>query len=276
MGDKAIWRRATRSRALFLSTAVALNSKQLQPLFDWFHKRLHVSGVGGWAPLFSVEYSQKNGNEGIIDFLTAADLAVSDMRIVEGEFTPEMLPRNMPAELKQSIAENLVGSKTVDVFLKHHAPTGMSAEIDIDEESHGTQKMFALAGPWLDSLEQGNVIVFDELHDNLHPELLRYLVTRFHDPVMNSHGAQLIFSTHDTSILNRDMFRRDQIWLCSRDESLGTRVYPLSDFRKRRGDEDIERAYLSGRFGAIPFISSEHDQPSSSTLSDGTRETPSP
>ena len=159
------------------------------------------------------------------------------MRIVEDEFTLDMLPRDMPAVLKQRVAKDLAGSKRVDVLLKHQPVEGSPAELDIDEESHGTQKMFALAGPWIDSLQQGNVIVFDELHDNLHPELLRFLVTRFHDPVVNARGAQLIFSTHDTSILNSDIFRRDQVWLCTRDESLRTSVYSLSDFRKRRGYE---------------------------------------
>ena len=254
-GDKEVWRRATRSQALFLATAVSLNSKQLTPVFDWFHKRLHVAGIVGWAPSFSVEYSQTTDKNAIIDFLNSADLTVSDMRVVEDEFTLEMLPHDMPTELKKTLTKDLAGTKRVDVFLSHQPAKGTSAELDIDDESHGTQKMFALAGPWLDSLQQGNVIVFDELHDNLHPELLRFLVTRFHDPVVNCHGAQLIFSTHDTSILSGDVFRRDQVWLCERDESLGTSVYPLSDFKKRRNDEDMERAYLSGRFGALPFVS---------------------
>ena len=273
MGDKEVWRRATRSQALFLSTAVSLNSEQLRPLFDWFHKRLHVAGVGGWEPGFSVKYSEKNGKDEILDFLTAADLAVSDMRIVEHEFSLDMLPGDMPTELQKRIAKDLADIKRVDVFLQHQPKGGTPAELDLDEESHGTQKMFALAGPWLDSLRQGNVIIFDELHDNLHPELLRFLVARFHDPDVNSHGAQLIFSTHDTSILSRDVFRRDQVWLCGRDESLATSVYPLSDFWTRRG-EDLERAYLSGRFGALPFISSENDKPpTESRLRDGTRKT---
>ena len=114
--------------------------------------------------------------------------------------------------------------------------------------------MFALAGPWIDSLTRGNVIVLDELHDNLHPELVRFLVGQFHDPVANRHGAQLIFSTHDTSILDRDLLRRDQIWLCGRDERLETSVLPLSDFRPRHGDENLEQAYRAGRFGALPYV----------------------
>ena len=261
-GDREVWRRATRPQALFLSTAISLNNTQLRPLFDWFHERLHVAGVGGWTPNFSLEYCRENDQADIVNFLAAADLAVTDIRIVEKDFSPEMLPKDMPTELKKGIAEKLSGKRTVeDVFLRHQMIGGKSAELDIDEESHGTQKMFALAGPWLDSLAEGNVIVFDELHDNLHPALVRFLINRFHDPESNPHGAQLVFSTHDTSILDQDMFRPDQIWFCERDEHLETSLFPLSDFRPRRGVENLEKAYLAGRFGALPYIQGSGRQP---------------
>ena len=256
-GDREVWRRATRPQALFLSTAISLNSTQLRPLFDWFRERLHVASVGGWDRSFSLEYCRETDQAEIVDFLTAADLAVADIRIVEKDFSPDMFP-----ELKD-LAEKLSGEGTwVDVFLKHQPIGGESAELDLDEESHGTQKMFALAGPWLDSLAKGNVIVFDELHDNLHPALVRFLINRFHDPEANPYGAQLIFSTHDTSILDRDMFRPDQIWFCERNEHLETRLFPLSDFRPRRSVEDLEKAYLAGRFGALPYIRGSGRQPS--------------
>ena len=265
-GDREVWRRATRPQALFLSTAISLNSTQLRPLFDWFRERLHVASVGGWDRSFSLEYCREIDQADIIDFLTAADLAVADIRIVEKDFSPDMFPKDMPSELRdiaQNIAERLAEKRTVvDVFLRHQPIDGKSAELDLDEESHGTQKMFALAGPWLDSLAKGNVIVFDELHDNLHPALVRFLINRFHDPEANPYGAQLIFSTHDTSILDRDMFRPDQIWFCERNEHLETRLFPLSDFRLRRSVEDLEKAYLAGRFGALPYIRGSGRQPS--------------
>ena len=255
-GDREVWRRATRPQTLFLSTAVSLNSTQLLPLFNWFRERLLVASLGGWSPSFSVEYCNKNQTD-IVDFLTAADLAVTDIQIVEKELSKDATP-----EMK-AFAEKLAEKGTwVDVFLRHQPIGGKSAELEMDEESHGTQKMFALAGPWLDSLAKGNVIVFDELHDNLHPALVRFLVNRFHDPEANPYGAQLIFSTHDTSILDRDVFRPDQIWFCERNEHLETRLFPLSDFRLRRGVEDLEKAYLAGRFGALPYIRGSSHQPS--------------
>lgn len=253
VGDREVWKRATRPQSLFLSTAVSLNSKQLQSLFDWFRERLHVVGVEGWSPLFSLEYCESE-SPAVVDFLTAADLAVTDIRIVEKEFSPEMLPEDMPGELKQSLARNLAGTKAFDTFLRHQPSDSESEELHMAQESHGTQKMFALAGPWLDSLAEGNVVVCDELHDNLHPELVRFLVARFHDQQANKRGAQLIFSTHDTSILSRDVFRRDQVWFCERSSRLETTLFSLAEFRAGRGDENLERAYLGGRFGALPYI----------------------
>ena len=246
-GDREVWKRATRPQALFLSTAVSLNSAQLRPVFDWFRKRLHIAGVGGWPPTFTLEYYDKNGASDVLSFLAAADLATADMRTVEHVISPDEIPSDM-------LTENLAGRKIVDVFLKHQPRDAPPKELNLDDESDGTQKMFALAGPWLDSLAKGNVIVFDELHDNLHPALVRFLVNRFHDPKTNPSGAQLVFTTHDTSVLDRDLFRPDQIWLCERNDRLETSLFPLSDFRLRRGVENLERAYLSGRFGGIPYI----------------------
>ena len=252
-GDREVWKRATRANDLFLSTAVALNSRQLEPVSDWFHKRLHVAGLGGWDFDFSVEYCEKN-RAALLDFLTVADLAVSDIRVVERD------------SLRES-AEGLGGGRIEEIILQHRPKGGAPAELDMDEESHGTQKVFALAGPWLDSLAEGNIILFDDLHDHLHPELVRFLVGRFHDPSANPHGAQLVFTTHDTSILDREVFPVDQIWLCERNDRLETTIYPLSDFKPRRGVENLGRAYLSGRFGALPYIPgssrrlSESDRP---------------
>jgi ABC-type transport system involved in cytochrome c biogenesis ATPase subunit len=261
-GDRQVWRRATRPRALFLSTAVALNSVQLLPLFNWFRERLVVIvGYREVSPRFSLRYCEESERSEIVDFLAASDLAVTDIRIVERGSSPDAVAENgATAALGSEIREDSIAN-AVDVLLQHQPDSGEPAELDISEESDGTRKMFALAGPWLDSLTRGNVIVLDELHDNLHPELVRFLVAQFHDPAVSRHGAQLIFSTHDTSILDRNLLRRDQIWLCGRDERLETSVVPLSDFRTRHREENLEQAYRAGRFGAVPYVRrSRHDQ----------------
>ena len=255
LGDREVWRRATRDNALFLSTAATLNSTGLRPLYDWFKKRLHVAGIGGWDSSYSAQCAQGERKEAVVRFLQAADLAVSDLRVAERETTEDMISDELPSAMREEAERSLVGEKTHGVRLVHQAPTGRLVELELNEESDGTQKMFALAGPWIDVLEKGHVVVVDELHDNLHPMLVRHLVERFHDKALDS-DAQLVFSTHDTSILNQDVFRRDQIWFCERNARHETELVPLSDFRPRKGMENLERSYLAGRYGAVPFIRS--------------------
>ena len=253
--DREVWRRATRNNALFLSTAATLNSAQLEPLFDWFETCLHVVGIGGWSPLYSARRGQGDCKTAMLGFLQAADLAVSDLRVVDREVTEDMIPDEVPPAIREGMKATWVGENAYEVHLVHQDPRGRPVELDLGEESDGTQKMFALAGPWIDVLEKGHVVVVDELHDNLHPMLVRHLVERFHDPALES-DAQLVFTTHDTSILSQDVFRRDQIWFCERNERHETALVPLSDFRPRKGLENLERGYLAGRYGAVPYIRS--------------------
>jgi AAA15 family ATPase/GTPase len=126
--------------------------------------------------------------------------------------------------------------------------------LDLKEESDGTRKVFALAGPWLAALEKGSVLIVDELNDHLHPNLVKFLVQMFHDNRLNRYNAQLIFTTHETSILTQDVFRRDQIWFTEKDEFNATTLYPLSDFSPRKGVENLEKHYLQGRYGALPYF----------------------
>ena len=129
----------------------------------------------------------------------------------------------------------------VDIKTIHQSDAGVSIPLDFEEESDGTKKIFSFAGPWMDSLSKGYVLVVDELHDSLHPEMV---------------NAQLIFTTHETSVLSQEVFRRDQIWFCEKDDNQATSIYPLTDFSPRKNRENIESGYLSGRYGALPFIKS--------------------
>ena len=115
-------------------------------------------------------------------------------------------------------------------------------------------EILRLSGSWLDTLNFGHVVVVDELDNSLHPALVAFLVGRFHDPEMNTKGAQLIFSTHDATILSQNRFRRDQIWFCERNSYQETQLYSLTDFKPRKDLENLERSYLSGRYGALPYL----------------------
>jgi len=117
----------------------------------------------------------------------------------------------------------------------------------------GTQRLFALAGPVLDILERGQFLVVDELESSLHPYLVGQLIDLFHDPRRNAKGAQILFSTHNTNLLDLKRFRRDQIWFVQKDASEASSLEPLSDY-KVRNMLSLEKAYLQGRFGGVPIL----------------------
>lgn len=254
VGEKQLWQRSTRENALFLSTAVQLNSEQLQPIYDWFKTTLRMANVRGWDAGFSASLCEKNEKTQIMEFLHAADLNIEDVIVEAKPFDVKELPDDMPEYVKKVLADEMEDKKLVDIKLVHKSSEGEKITFDFEDESDGTQKLFAFAGPWLDSLANGYVLFIDELHDNLHPRLVQFLVQLFHSSETNPKNAQLIFTTHETSILNQDVFRRDQIWFCEKDRQQATVLYPLTDFSPRKGRENLELAYFSGRYGALPYI----------------------
>ena len=120
-------------------------------------------------------------------------------------------------------------------------------------ESEGTLQMFAVSTPILEALEKGHVLFIDELDTSLHPLLVRSLVEMFHNPDINRCNAQLIFNTHDTTLLDQSLFRRDQIWFTEKDADGAADLYSLLDFSPRK-NEALAKGYLQGRYGAIPFL----------------------
>lgn len=256
-GKKLLWQETTRSNALFLSTAVQLNSQQLKPVFEWFANTLHVARFGRWHPGFSIKICEKeNTKQKVINFLKAADVDIDDIEMEKEKFDPQNLPDDFPDEIKRHLEAKLKDESMVRIRTVHELESGRKILFDLDDESDGTQKIFALAGPWLDTLENGHILIIDELHDNLHPLMVKFLVSLFHNNATNPKNAQLIFTTHDTSILNQEVFRRDQIWFCEKDDRQTTTVYPLTDFSPRKNVENLERGYLSGRYGALPYLKS--------------------
>ena len=257
LGDREVWRRATRPDALFLSTAISLNSEQLKPVHEWFTHHLQIRTRGYWPKAFTLDYCEAGGKESIVRFLHSADLAISDLEITREPREETSFASKLSDVVSGRLLERLT-TGVATVTLSHTPDDGTSGNIELEDESDGTRKIFALAGPWIDTLKNGYTVVLDELHDNLHPNLVRFLVDCFHNPTLNKNGAQLLFSTHETAILNHEIFRRDQIWFCERDKNLSTSLYALSEFKTRRGMVNLERAYLAGRFGALPFINSDH------------------
>ena len=256
-GKKQMWQEATRPNALFLSTAIQLNNQQLKPVFEWFSKTLHVAGFGRWHPGFSIKACEnEKAKNNILRFLKAADIDIDDVKLEYEKFNPDDLPSDIPDDVRTQLEKEFRDKSLVNVKTAHTLKSGKKVFFDLDNESDGTQKIFALSGPWLDTLENGFTLIIDELHDNLHPLMVKFLVDLFHNKETNPKNAQLIFTTHDTSILNQDVFRRDQVWFCDKDRDQSSCLYPLTDFSPRKGADNLERGYLAGRYGALPYLRS--------------------
>lgn len=253
-GEKQLWQKSTRENALFLSTAVQLNSEQLQPIYDWFNNTLRMANIASWSPRFSASLCEKSEKAQVMDFLHATDLNIEDIIVEKKPFDANALPDDMPEQLKNAIAVDLKDKQLINIKTVHKSIEGETVPFEFKDESDGTQKLFAFAGPWIDSLANGYVLFIDELHDNLHPRLVQFLVQLFHNNETNPKNAQLVFTTHETSILNQEVFRRDQIWFCEKGKDQATTLYPLTDFSPRKGRENLELAYLSGRYGALPYV----------------------
>ena len=135
-----------------------------------------------------------------------------------------------------------------------HRGEGKPVTFGLEDESDGTQTWFRLIGPVFSALRLGQVLLLDEIDASLHPRLSARLIEIFQDPLTNSRGAQLIFTSHDTSLLNS--LNRDEVWLTERAPNATTRLVGLAEFRGERVRKslNLERAYLQGRFGAVPEV----------------------
>jgi uncharacterized protein len=254
IGQKEIIKTATRANALFLSTAIQLNNDQLKPIFNWFLGKLDVILPGVKINLqFTIDQcSSEQGKQRILSFMNAADISIANIQFEKKAFDPVMVPPILIPELRDKVIADLYGKELTSVRFLHDSKTG-GGILDLNDESQGTQKLFAFAGPWLDVLSKGKVLVVDELDTSLHPLLVRHLVSLFHNPKTNPLNAQLLISTHDTTLLDPDNYRRDQVWFTEKDDHGTTRLYSLAEFKPRK-NEAFERGYLKGRYGALPFI----------------------
>jgi hypothetical protein len=258
----------TRPNALFLSAAVQLKHEQLLPLYRWFlvlrevnvARRIHPTPISHahvqWASdLYSLAsrglLTLRVDEEGVLaqrperflDLLRAADVGIVDMKIEESG--DESLS---PASRRRGMERR--------VLLRHRSD-GDDAWLPLAEESQGTRTLFSMGSPILEVIDSGGVLLVDELESSLHPALAARVIALFNDPKTNPRNAQILFTTHDThllgSLLGEPPLRRDQVWLTEKDTDGATCLYPLTDY-KPRPSENLERGYLQGRYGAIPFL----------------------
>lgn len=252
-GQKELWKRATRPNSLFLSMAVQLNSEQLKPIYDWFANQLmiynDVNPLNAWSSISMLRNDQEKNK--ICDFLISADIRLTDISVE----TKKVKAKTVNFDMLGDKTEILNEEKEVYELYVHHSTDKGSSTFSLNQESIGTQRLLFLTGPVLQALSQGSVLVIDEFESSLHPLLAKRLIELFHSE-KNTKGAQLIFTTHNTSLLNKNIFRRDQVWFIDKNSEEASKLYPLTDFSPRK--EDIfESRYLSGRYGAVPFFDNE-------------------
>lgn len=251
-GARKLWQDSTRENALFLSTAVQLNSESLRPIFSALVDKILYFAAGATPiPEFTTALLREpSGKQAVKDFLSDADITISDIQTVARKGFQQFIKFNPAGGAAQVSGEEK--ELLMPQFI--HETEGGSVSFELHEESLGTQRLYSLAAPVLEVLRRGWLLVVDELDSSLHALLVRRLVNLFHNSNSNKNGAQLIFSTHDTSLLDETLFRRDQIWFTEKGLDQSTKLYPLSDFSPRK-KEALERGYLAGRYGAIPFLS---------------------
>lgn len=194
-----------------------------------------------------------------------ADTGINNIEIVaeESENKNDLKPFSPEAETifyhPDQYSPDLVeraaalSGKELSVEFFHKRNDGEKVKFEPSEESRGTLRLFELAGPVQQTLRAGKTIVVDELDASLHTHLAQALIRLFTNRDTNPKGAQLLFTTHDTNLLNTELLRRDEIWFTEKGPDGATVLYPLSDIRVRATD-NLAKGYLDGRFGAVPFI----------------------
>ena len=265
-GENRIIARLTRPNSLFLSATAQNNHPQLTELYRYFVER--------WKVIFEAEdrddrtVAERLHNyehvERLLMLVQQADIGIVGLDVEEDESD------DLQVEIAKGVAELLSGvvgaddeSRSVtdhvlDTFrrrkrlrLKHSAIGGVARSFDYHLESKGTRALISLLIPALDALSSGSLLVVDELDTSIHPDLASAFVSLFNKKESNPHGAQIVFSTHDVTLLGSGLLRQDQIWMADKDREGASRFTPLTELKLRSRD-DIEKAYRHGRLGGVP------------------------
>lgn len=257
--------------ALFLSTAAANNHKLAAPVARFFAEQLSFA----WPydrPLRMKATRALAADDAdwreVVSLMRFADLGIRNARIRRRQLNAEQSQRiqETARTLGSGLPADVYDADEAFEYAMNSVEFGHSAEhggdpvyLPLEDESLGTQAWFALAGPILGALSEGAALAVDELDASLHPHLTAEILSIFRDPRRNPNQAQLLFTSHDTTLLGgllgRRELTRDQVWFTEKKENGATVLYPLTDFSPRK-EENLERGYLQGRYGAIPYLDS--------------------
>lgn len=226
----------TPDNKLYLVSSNDWNLPQTENAYKWFLEKMTflMEEEPATSETVAQIVSGDDKKARILKELLIADLGITDVSV------------------KNISGKNPVITTTHRII--HEDGTMEHFQLLMDQESAGTQHFFARIGGWLQALENGALLVVDEIEDSLHPLLTRRLIEMVQDQTVNTKGAQLLFTTHDAMLLDLNFFRRDQIWFAEKnDKTCATELFSLASFSPRKG-ENVRKGYLQGRFGAIPFI----------------------
>ena len=264
---------SVKSDKLFLSFVAQLDgAKVAQSIIEWFKDMSVMSGldsdVSDTVNILSEKgKSSEKRKKQVLDILHRFDIQIEDITIKERDFVPLVPPSgsDMSDQMKvvieslNTLMEKEGGGKMPPQVITHRKTYENGKESGLEEfdlqwyESDGTKKLFALAGSLAQSLETGQTIVVDELESKLHPLVTKEIVKLFNSKISNKKNAQLIFTTHDTNLLQGNHFRRDQIWFTEKDKFGSSHLYSLLEYKPRK-DASFQKDYINGRYGAIPYI----------------------
>lgn len=247
---------------LFLWKCDQNDGEIAKSILEWFSRFNLIDSIEhrGYSNYTMNKMEDVNFKNEIIKLVKTADIGIEDIVTVEEEVPNEVIEKlPFPEEIKQKMLED-GGVKSISLNTYHKVYDAMNSEVGNvvfeldDEESVGTQKFFKMSAPILNTLQEGKILMIDELDASLHPTLTQHLIELFHNKEINPKNAQLIFATHDTNLLKPHIFRRDQIWLSEKDKYGATDVYALSEFKGVRKKDDFEKHYIQGKYGAIPYL----------------------
>jgi hypothetical protein len=268
-GRKRVWFERERSRDLYVGKSLGGPTATLWELTRPNSLFLSVGAANNHAALTKVARR-------LIDVRFVGPEAFGDHDMETRELLTNQLlyltglvkDHGLASQIQQLLTFADLGITHADVreaegavhLLFHHRAGSSSVPLEPREESRGTRAWYALLGPLVLVLDEGGTLVVDELDSSLHPQLTARLIQMFHDPNVNTSAAQLVFSTHDTSLLGTltgdQVLYRDELWLTEKDTDGVTRLYPATDFHPRR-QENLERGYLQGRYGGVPVLRSQ-------------------
>jgi AAA15 family ATPase/GTPase len=250
----------TRANSLFISTAAQNNHEQLLPIFSFFRDKVifRLDTRTDFSEFVSKLMTDRQDIRNyIVRFLRFADTGITDIDL-KTEKMPEEFQKLMSGFAAVANEHFPVTGTKIEfpterqrIVLGHTSVKGKPVYFDLFQESRGTREMLNLLGPVFEAILDGKVLVIDELDSSLHPHLAMELFALFGSADTNPKGAQLLFATHDINLISA--LRRDSIWFTEKDREGATHLYPLTDIKTRNTD-NIERGYLQGRFGGIPFL----------------------